>query len=67
MTSARPRTPAGRDDFEPQVSVSAGTAGQACEVLALVSELFAADPAVSAAAFRFLHRRAPIRNPRQRG
>ena len=46
--------PAGQEDREPQISISAGTAGLACEVLRLVSELFAADPAAVAAAFRFL-------------
>ena len=55
--------PAGQEDSGPQISVSAGTAGLACEVLRLVSELFAADPAVSAAAFRFLHRKGAEPEP----
>jgi hypothetical protein len=55
--------PAGQEDAGPQISVSAGTAGLACEVLRLVSELFAADPAAVAAAFRFLHRKGADPEP----
>lgn len=42
------------EDCEPEIAVSAGTAGQAAEVLALIGELIAAEPPVLAAIGRFL-------------
>jgi hypothetical protein len=41
-------------DGEPEIAVSAGTAGHAAEVLALIGELIAAEPPVFAAISRFL-------------
>jgi hypothetical protein len=42
------------EECEPEIAVSAGTAGQAAEVLALIGELIAAEPPVFAAIGRFL-------------
>jgi hypothetical protein len=45
------------DDQDPQISVGMFTAGEAAEVLALISELIRAEPAVTAAITRFLDRK----------
>jgi hypothetical protein len=50
MTSHDPTAPAG----EPDITVPAGTIGTAAEVLALISELIASEPDVTAAVARFL-------------
>ena len=42
------------EDCEPEITVSAGTAGHAAEVLALIGKLIDAEPPVSAAISRFL-------------
>ena len=51
------------EDREPEIAVSAGTAGQAAEVLALIGELIAAEPPVFAAIGRFLDARGADQLP----
>lgn len=51
------------EDCEPGIAVSAGTAGQAAEVLALIGELIAAEPPVFAAIGRFLDARGADQLP----
>ncbi len=51
------------EDCEPEIAVSAGTAGQAAEVLALIGELIAAEPPVFAAISRFMDARGADQLP----
>lgn len=44
------------EDFNPDLPVSAGTIGEACEVLALVAAAARAEPAIMPALARFLAR-----------
>jgi hypothetical protein len=55
--------PGGCGDGEPQAEVSIWTAGEAAEILALIGELIAQDPAVTAAITRFLHRKGADPGP----
>jgi hypothetical protein len=45
------------EDRDPEIAVSAWTIGEAAEILALISELITAEPAVTAAIARFLDRK----------